>query len=573
MKLILTIAFCFALCALVLAPVQSLAAPGDTLVVYATPLALNDVVSSDTTVGGLQAHKVYLLVSRDTTYLYTDPMTVKSDITVLGALDPVTKRPPCIQPAVRPDNSIPTNPFTLNGKGKKAMFKNLYLLNLATNGSAAGDGIAIQVSADSISLTVDNVVFEEWQTFAIGYNGNWDKFKITNCKFRNMVHPNQWYIGEVLRNEWPGAAYTDSVIFRNNTMFCINGYASATVTKYYTKYFEFVHNSVIYTFKNVFFEFNTTDGKISDNLFYAPWAGAISKTEYPWWDQLWSPEVGSIIDMDTLDLVKDSLFNPADVADPNHRMLSEAKRKLEVKNNAYFWPTTLTNFLTSWNDTAHVDSVYRPTWMNGRTTGMFADNTHWPGFVESGNLNADPGFGASIPAVVTQAQDGLIDWFVLCRRGTLSTTYWGYEKTIVGNAANWVPPWPLPEANDMKYSNATLKTGATDGGPVGDPNWFAGTVGVEEQGTGIPQEYSLSQNYPNPFNPSTKIRFALPTASYVALKVYNVLGQEVASLVNQTLVAGSYEVAFDASRLPSGIYMYKVDAGNFVSTKKMVLVK
>jgi hypothetical protein len=576
MKQMLTVALCIALVSLVLAPAPARAQAGDTLVVYAMPLALNDVIVRDTVAGGFQAHKVYKLVSRDTTYLYTGPITVKSDITVLGVLDPTTKRPPCIQPAVRPDLSIPANPFTLTGKGKKGVFKNLYLLNLATNGSASGDGVGIQVSADSIAVTVDNCVFEEWQTFAIGYNGNWCKFTITNNKFRNMVHPNQWYIGEVLRNEWPGTAYTDSVIFRYNTMFCVNGYSSATVTKYYTKYFEFVHNSVIYSFKNVFFEFNTTKGKFNNNLFYAPWGGGISKAEYPWWDQLWSPEIGSVIDLDTLDLAKDSLFNPSDIGNVNHRMLSEAKRTVEAKNNAYFWPTTLTNFWKSWNDTAHVDSIYTPTWMNARTTNMFSDKTHWPGFTQSGNVNADPGFGTTIPAILNTGQTNtstFLDWFTLIRRGQTPTIPWGYKRTAVGSAANWVPTWPLPESNDMKYTNAALKTGATDGGPIGDPNWFGIVLDVQEYGTTVPEQYELGQNYPNPFNPSTKIRFAIPTSSFVTLKVYNVLGQEVANLVNQNLTPGSYEVSFDASRLPSGMYMYRVDAGKFSSTKKMVLVK
>jgi len=576
MKQMLTLGVFIALIALVLTPATARAQAGDTLVVYAMPLALNDVIVRDTVAGGFQAHKVYKLVSRDTTYLYTDAITVKSDITVIGVLDPVTKRPPCIQPAVRPDNSIAPTPFTLTGKGKKGVFKNLYLLGLATNGSADNDGIAIQVSADSVAVAVDNCVFEEWYAFAIGYNGNWCKFTLTNNKFRNLVRPDQWYVGEVLRNEWPGTAYTDSVIFRYNTMFCVNGYASGTVTKYYTKYLEFVHNSVVYTFKNVFFEFNTTKGKFNDNLFYAPWAGAISKAEYPWWDQLWSPEVGSVIDLDTLDLAKDSLFNPTDIGNANHRMLSEAKRTVEVKNNAYFWPTALTNFWTAWNDTAHVDSVYTPTWMNARTTGMFNDKTHWPGFTQSGNVNTDPGFGSTIPAIVNTGQANtstFIDWFALIRRGQTPTIPWGYKRTTVGAAANWVPTWPLPESDDMKYTDASLKTGATDGGPIGDPNWFGITLDVEEFSTTIPQQFELGQNYPNPFNPSTRIRFALPTASFVTLKVYNVLGQEVANLVNQNLTPGSYEVDFDASRLSSGMYMYRVDAGNFNSTKKMLFLK
>jgi hypothetical protein len=124
----------------------------------------------------------------------------------------------------------------------------------------------------------------------------------------------------------------------------------------------------------------------------------------------------------------------------------------------------------------------------------------------------------------------------------------------------------------MMYTNATLKTAATDGSVLGDPNWWGITLAVAPQ-TGTPQTYALSQNYPNPFNPSTKIDFTIPASSQVELKVFNVLGQEVASLVNGTLTAGSHTVTFDASRLASGVYLYKISAGSFVSTRKMVLLK
>ncbi len=94
----------------------------------------------------------------------------------------------------------------------------------------------------------------------------------------------------------------------------------------------------------------------------------------------------------------------------------------------------------------------------------------------------------------------------------------------------------------------------------------------------VPQRYTLLQNYPNPFNPSTTIRYALPEDAVVTLKVYNMNGQEVATLVNERQVAGSYEVRFDAinvqgGRLASGVYLYQVRAGNFTETRKMVLLK
>ncbi|MFC2135404.1 T9SS type A sorting domain-containing protein [Bacteroidota bacterium] len=91
--------------------------------------------------------------------------------------------------------------------------------------------------------------------------------------------------------------------------------------------------------------------------------------------------------------------------------------------------------------------------------------------------------------------------------------------------------------------------------------------------TEIPHQFSLMQNYPNPFNPSTTIRFGLPNAADVVIKVYNVLGQEIATLLNQPMNAGYHEIEFDASRLTSGLYIYRIEAGEFISNKKMILLK
>lgn len=89
----------------------------------------------------------------------------------------------------------------------------------------------------------------------------------------------------------------------------------------------------------------------------------------------------------------------------------------------------------------------------------------------------------------------------------------------------------------------------------------------------IPTGYLLSQNYPNPFNPSTKIKFSLPKESKVTLIIYNALGQEVSRLVNQQLTAGSHDVDFNKSNYSGGIYFYKLQAGVFIDTKKMILLK
>ena len=89
----------------------------------------------------------------------------------------------------------------------------------------------------------------------------------------------------------------------------------------------------------------------------------------------------------------------------------------------------------------------------------------------------------------------------------------------------------------------------------------------------VPDKYSLSQNFPNPFNPSTKINFEIPTSGNAVLKIFNSLGKEVSTIVNERLIAGKYSVTFNAAALSSGIYFYTLQAGEFVETKKMLLIK
>ena len=88
-----------------------------------------------------------------------------------------------------------------------------------------------------------------------------------------------------------------------------------------------------------------------------------------------------------------------------------------------------------------------------------------------------------------------------------------------------------------------------------------------------PHTFKLNYNYPNPFNPSTKISYSIPKQSIVTLKVYDPMGNEVSTLVSEEKAAGNYEVNFNAKNLSSGIYFYKLQAGNFVETKKMILLR
>jgi hypothetical protein len=234
--------------------------------------------------------------------------------------------------------------------------------------------------------------------------------------------------------------------------------------------------------------------------------------------------------------------------------------------------------------------------MNTRSQAKFDDNVHFPyltegvwykelpTFTDSKNLlttMVDSLKSFSVKTVDINSADILVDW----------------RLVFIGAAYYIYSDWPIPV--DLSYSNADLLTGATGGFPVGDLNWFpakkalwaaqrdaentaittalnAGTKTIAtdvDKVEDLPIAFQLQQNYPNPFNPSTKITFSLAHSANTSLKVFDMLGREVATLVNGYTVSGTHDVQFNAMNLASGIYYYKLTSGNFTEVKKMVLLK
>jgi len=131
-----------------------------------------------------------------------------------------------------------------------------------------------------------------------------------------------------------------------------------------------------------------------------------------------------------------------------------------------------------------------------------------------------------------------------------------------------------PEVGDIDGSTPiSAFVGANyDGVYFDNASWPLVGIG-DDLLTQTPTKFEISQNYPNPFNPTTSIQFRIPENSFVSLKIYNVLGKEIATLLNEQKNSGSYEVNFDATNLTSGIYFYRIEANSFVKTKKMILIK
>jgi len=163
-------------------------------------------------------------------------------------------------------------------------------------------------------------------------------------------------------------------------------------------------------------------------------------------------------------------------------------------------------------------------------------------------INESIGYSVGVNGRILRTTDGGNEW-ILQPSGTNQTMFGVYFT-------------------DENYGTAVGGDGiilrTTNGG---------GVITFLEEQSFIPNEFSLSQNYPNPFNPTTSLQYAIGSRQYVTLKVYDNLGNEVATLVNEEKPAGEYEVEFDCNALPSGIYFYQLKAGSYSDTKKMILLK
>lgn len=576
MKSLFTTTFLFAMIVLMLMPGLSYSQSG-TLTVYANGKTLDQVIAADTVTGGMQKHSIYQLVSLDSTYLLDATVTIKSDVSIIGVPDGTTGRLPCIQSDVLSDQTVTGIQFTFTGQGTNVVFKNVYLLGVSpdnTVNTAAGQGV--QISADSVSLTVDNCVFDDFTQFCIGYNGNWDKFKITNTKFRNGIElASAYYVPESIRYEWPGLGPTDSVIVKYNTFLCVA--EGPVIANSYIKYFEFSHNTMVQGAKAPVWTEALTTAKIDNNIFYNTYAISTNPAEYYGkWDEKGAlPRKPAVMNFIPLDSAIASAYMGKPITNSTDSVAAEKARTIEVKNNAYFWSSELTTFYQTWNDTATVDSIYPPVYMNPETEAMFG-SADYPNFTQSGNQNADPGFGAGIGNVLGSTTagdgDGLLGWIAAVRSGKGSTEYFAYQRTD-GTAA--VPVWPLPESNDLKYSNTALQNSSTDGKPLGDPYWFTGEpTAVKKVPAAAPDKFTLNNNYPNPFNPSTIISFNLAKEGNVSLSVYNVVGQLVKTVVdNAYMNRGEHQYMVNMDNFATGVYFYTLRQGSNVITKKMVLLK
>ncbi|HKJ81146.1 MAG TPA: T9SS type A sorting domain-containing protein [Ignavibacteriaceae bacterium] len=526
------------------------------------PGNINNVIAGDTTATGARKdpNRVYVLQqtgSVDTTYFFTATINMDAKfngltLTIIGKNNPVTGMPPVIEPFILSDNSTPPR-FTENLEGN-LNFDNLYFLGKRTDGLiTAGDDRLLDGIPVGSSIRINHCVFDDFtagQGALLSYGGSGNSFYITNCEFRNIQSQAGFPTNIIF------AEAADTLQFVNNTFFAI---AFGVWGNDNLRYFQFKHNTMVGCAWMPLRIYQADSAYISDNIFYDTYAWGYDST---------SIKNGGVGNEPPAVIVFDSLFQ---FSLPPYTW-TEAGRNIVVENNAYFWQTSIDSTITAINSTA-TDYVVAPTWMDSHTQAMFADKTSWPGLSASNNVNTDPGFSASI---VDPMVAGLNLYTVARWNGTISTSpLWRQMVTNPANvfgsvATNWAQTQGYPVPENLKY---TANLTGSDGLPLGDLNWFPEVMGIKQTNNVIPEKFILKQNYPNPFNPTTNIKYSITKSGLVTLKIYNVLGQEVATLVNQDQRPGNYVVDFNASNLASGVYMYRLESGNYSLTKKMVLLK
>jgi hypothetical protein len=481
-----------------------------------------------------------------------------------------------------------TNMFTLFNN---LTLKNVYIINADLND---GEGMGVFNLSGPDRLVVDSVTFDPLgSTYLVLKTNDTVSTYFTNSLFMrhgNTVSVNDgWIFCNMTGGPW------DTLYVENNTFVDVGTNFMITTTVTDKENLIWInHNTFMFGKANFYEAWGSDKTFITNNLF---WQYDFHPIQYAWAnyfpDANFSRVQGMILD-DTL--ANETLPSTRKhFVEYNSNYRSQGIWDLVKYLNDQGWaPAYLYDFIPS---AKFIDSC--------RETVMYNDKTHFPGFFYNNNISDygaentahDPNFTdqkiytLTDSAIAWATQSAYQQWGHQASDPSTWKSYFYNTDPKMGNPVTW-PRF------DGSYTNSTLLTASIEKLPLGDLNWFptqkkvwdahqtevmdyilaenetqTNITAVEKNTKNVPVSFSLSQNYPNPFNPSTVISYTVPKESQITLKIFNVLGQEVTTLVNSVQKAGTYNINFNASKLSSGIYFYSIKANGFTSTKKMMLVK
>ncbi len=476
--------------------------------------------------------------------------------------------------------------------------KNVWLLYANTEGHQLGANI--QIKDDSLAnasgkgevAAFENVIFDYSSvppnaSGAVGVAAKHFKGTFKNCYFKNCTDPHFRYYGRAVSFPFNSAGWhIDSLRFENCT-FANIGYVYSQEGNWvderqYADNIHFNHctffNVVMFTLESGWWYKMSVTNSAFVNTFMSgdqP-AQRFNGSEG-------EPHGGTV----RIDSVASFGFEVP---------FTDQDRRILFVNNSYFTEKWLSDWMYEnpasvwWRQSGQLEYVPQPQPMLSAGTLKFFDSADFP-YMNAAHLynHADPGF------ILAPTNLEALKTFLYYKWWCSADSAWAYDPQ-----SDLQRFWPMKE--NLAYTNPTLLAAGMGSFPLGDlfhwfPNEYAqwkaqeksennrimtwlntgkdpGTVAVNEQTAGaMPSRFALSQSYPNPCNPTTRINYVIPKRSWISLKVYNLFGQEVATLFEGVKQAGEYELTFDARKLASGVYMYQLKAENFLETKKLALLK
>ena len=561
------------------------------------PGQFEETIKADTTSDGIQAHDIYELEAGKI-YLQLTELNVNSNIIIQGAAPAEAGgMPAVIQPFANAEGASgftgwPNGNFQVYGNGTRLIVKNV-ILNGAALGQEFNLGSVASSRGDENRVHLDGVVASHYVTFIHSTYGTSSDFLFTNSIAKAFTNgPGGQYFGGV---SWGGGSWMgtiDTLVVEHSTISNVIGEAIVVYSQ--VDHGLINHNTFANIVMGAIWYRGQNNMTVSNNLYYNTKSHAQSTYDVSGWGVWHKGGAGQFMVMPEY-THKDSVsMVGADVV--NHMA-----RNINYHNNVWWHSQELTDFMTktepwSWEVSATsidttvsgTDTTYDTTTtitvvgdtmlpleqqslgVNDSTKAAIAQNRGVS--IDATNIKADPGIRLS-PNYIKRQLARTLDFRDDLKSNTapFDGVWWTYEpdNSYISVA------WPVENKYyNMSYDKASAAaTASATGGLVGDPRWFAMTELSVDEEVIAPKTFTLEQNYPNPFNPTTTIQFSLNTASPVKLTVFDILGQEVATLVNEYKSVGSHKVQWRANTMPSGVYYYRLEADGFSKTHKMVLMK
>ena len=587
-------------------------------------------INRDTTkgIGRNNVNRVYKLM-KNTLYIQYSVINIKNStgkLIIVG--EQGGKKPVVVLTGI---NNVDPGENLVEGSIK---LDNIHMQNMITSDGKMNNNCFVGTTKNNLpqSVDVNNCFFEfiSLDTFSCDAYTGGAKFRFTNSYFRNLFNPDQWWGGRVFYCKHSiDTAWVENCTVTDGGLIFLQQYSLC-------KYAYYNHNTIVNSNKYWLLGIYYLEGYFANNLFINQnWVGEDYNIIHGGTEDTDFLEMG-YFGLDTITVqrgkTKNTLFiqkeflNPDGTVDQSKCGLD--KIKAFVSDNAAWTDTVLLapyyknignkygadtkngitgaplSYLT-WLSPAK--TPYKVVnvpgiWMNTRTSDLFSGKFH---YIRQQNNHINVQINTVTPGIKdTTVADAMAKWDA--QRYQVP----GFNNADLQHTAYIFGDWDattipgyktedgegIAKFSDLNESFAQTGTpfiSIIDGLPIGSLIWddnqnaaynskdaytkliaaYNNLTDVKVLPAGKKTTYTLAQNYPNPFNPTTNIKYSITKESQVSLKVYDLLGREVANLISSKQAAGSYEVNFNASKLASGIYFYKLDTGDFVQMKKMQLIK